>query len=283
MSARHGSRSRFRLVAVRALATGALLASLVPSPSTPAAVALTLVPVPDTLSTRHDRVAVVPAPGVLGNDLNLLGAQAVLVSGASHGTVVLASNGGYTYTPNSGYTGIDVFRYRPTGLLTPSTTVTITVTNVAPVAVPDAYTGAEDTELVVPAPGVLANDIDADGDVLRAELVDGGGNGSLDVDFERRLPVRPGRVVHRHQDVHLPGLGRGCLVGANGGHDHDRAGDPAHPEAHAGADPRADARPNACTHPGPDTDPGRHPAAHPRTDACPDPHADADTNPDADG
>jgi putative cell wall-binding protein len=41
-------------------------------------------------------------------------------------------------------------------------------TNTAPVAVNDTYTTPEDTPLVVAAPGVLANDTDADGDKLSA-------------------------------------------------------------------------------------------------------------------
>ena len=37
----------------------------------------------------------------------------------------------------------------------------------------DAYATAEDTPLTVAAPGVLANDTDADGDPLTAAVVDG--------------------------------------------------------------------------------------------------------------
>ena len=82
------------------------------------AVALTLLPTPDTHTMSHDRVAVVPAPGVLGNDVGIGGnTHAILDSGPSHGVVVLAQNGGYTYTPAASYVGTDVFRYHPTGCL----------------------------------------------------------------------------------------------------------------------------------------------------------------------
>src|ERR671919_440613 len=90
--------------------------------------------------------------------------RAALVSGVSHGALQLRSDGGFTYTPASGYVGTDSFRYRPSGLLSTAATVTITVTNAAPVAVPDAYSTPYRTTLVVPAPGVLANDTDTDGD-----------------------------------------------------------------------------------------------------------------------
>ena len=56
-----------------------------------------------------------------------------------------------------------------------SKAVTCTVYNRAvppspPTAVADAYSTAEDTTLTVPAPGVLGNDSDADGDPLTAVL-----------------------------------------------------------------------------------------------------------------
>jgi Ca2+-binding RTX toxin-like protein len=45
--------------------------------------------------------------------------------------------------------------------------------NTPPTAVNDAYATDEDTTLTVPAPGVLANDTDEEGDPLTAELVSG--------------------------------------------------------------------------------------------------------------
>ncbi|HAP75679.1 MAG TPA: hypothetical protein DCR14_06305, partial [Acidimicrobiaceae bacterium] len=54
-------------------------------------------------------------------------------------------------------------------------TVTITVTpdtNVAPVAVNDAYTVAEGGTLNVPAPGLLDNDTDPEGDTLTPTISD---------------------------------------------------------------------------------------------------------------
>ncbi len=54
------------------------------------------------------------------NDLDLLGGTtAILTADPTHGTVNLRSDGGFTYTPDAGYLGTDVFRYRPTGLLGP--------------------------------------------------------------------------------------------------------------------------------------------------------------------
>ena len=144
--------------------------------------ALAVVAVPDVLSMKHDRTAVVPAPGVLGNDINLLGGTtAILVSAPTHGSVNLHGNGGYTYIPNAGYVGTDVYRYRPSGLLSNTTTVTITITNAAPVATPDSYPATAGVALQTSAPGVLSNDRDPDGDTLTATLVAGAGHGSLNL------------------------------------------------------------------------------------------------------
>jgi VCBS repeat-containing protein len=58
-------------------------------------------------------------------------------------------------------------------------TVNVIVQNHAPVAVNDAYSTIEDTQLVINAPGVLTNDSDADGDPLTAVLVSDVTHGTL--------------------------------------------------------------------------------------------------------
>jgi hypothetical protein len=129
---------------------------------------------------------------VLGNDLNLLGGTtASLVSDVTHGELVLLSNGAYVYEPDPGFVGTDSFRYRPSGLLSTAATATITVTNAKPVAVADSYTWPGGT-LVIAAPGVLANDLDADGDPLIAELDGGGISGSFDLDEDGGFRYSPG-------------------------------------------------------------------------------------------
>jgi len=180
-------------VAVSLMVAATAMSGLLVGPAPQhARAALTAIGVADSLTMKHDRTAVVPAPGVLGNDLNLLGgATAILVSGVSHGSLTLRSDGGYTYTPSAGYVGTDSFRYHPSGLLYTSATVTITITNATPVARPDAYSGMAGTTLVVAAPGVLANDTDADGDALVTEQV-GGITGSLDLHPNGGFSYTPG-------------------------------------------------------------------------------------------
>ncbi|MFO1495720.1 MAG: Ig-like domain-containing protein [Lysobacterales bacterium] len=55
----------------------------------------------------------------------------------------------------------------------------VDVENRPPVAVNDAYTTLEDTALTVPAPGVLANDSDPEGNPITAQLVTGPTRGTL--------------------------------------------------------------------------------------------------------
>jgi len=192
-------RRRRRFVAGLVAVTTLLPATLF-APVARAALPIDLLPpvgIPDTLTMVHDRVAVVP-PGVLGNDLDLDGgATAILDSSPTHGTVSLTLDGGYTYRPNAGYVGTDVFRYRATSSVLNSlpTPVTITITNAVPVAVADAYATTAGGPLVVPAPGVLKNDVDADGDGLTAEVVIGVAHGTLSLSKDGAFTYTPVATV----------------------------------------------------------------------------------------
>ncbi len=80
-------------------------------------------------------VLTVAASGVLANDTdsdlpaNIL--TAILVSGTMNGTLSLNANGGFTYTPNNGFSGLDGFTYRANDGLANSAVafVSITVSN----------------------------------------------------------------------------------------------------------------------------------------------------------
>ena len=97
------------------------------------------------------------------------------VGAASNGNVVLSGDGSVTYTPNANYSGPDSFVYTVTdGMLESTATVSLDVSsaNNAPEANPDSYNIDEDTALMVNAAnGILANDQDAENDVIRAVLV----------------------------------------------------------------------------------------------------------------
>lgn len=69
----------------------------------------------DTYITAQNTPLTLAAPGVLGNDTSPGGSAltATLSIPPQHGTVALAANGGFTYTPTGGYTGPDTFTYFP--------------------------------------------------------------------------------------------------------------------------------------------------------------------------
>jgi large repetitive protein len=83
------------------------------------------------------------------------------------GTVDLARNGRFWFTPAPDFAGVVTFRYvgvDSMGYRGTEGTVTINVANVedAPQAQDDQYSATEDVALTVAAPGVLANDTDVD-------------------------------------------------------------------------------------------------------------------------
>jgi VCBS repeat-containing protein len=93
---------------------------------------------------------------------------AVVVQDVSNGTLSLLPNGTVIYTPNPGYTGLDLFTYQASdgGGTSNVANVYITV-DLAPVGNPDSYSTPQDTPLFVSGgSGVLANDTDAEGDPI---------------------------------------------------------------------------------------------------------------------
>ena len=143
------------------------------------------VAVDDSYSTNEDVPLSVSAPGVLQNDVNVddTPLSAVLVNGPSHGSVQLNSNGSFVYTPVTNYRGTDTFTYRADNGAHVSNVATVTITvnpvNSAPVARDDSYTTEESERLNVPAPGILGNDYDVDGQTITAVLVNPPQHGML--------------------------------------------------------------------------------------------------------
>jgi CSLREA domain-containing protein len=84
----------------------------------------------DAYTTNEDTMLTIGAPGVLTNDTDPDGdpLSAALVSGPSHGSLTLNTNGGFTYTPAVSFTGTDAFTYRASDGQIASNTVTVTIT-----------------------------------------------------------------------------------------------------------------------------------------------------------
>jgi VCBS repeat-containing protein len=141
----------------------------------------------DAYTTSQDTPLEIPALGVLGNDedaeKDLL--AAVLVDAPANGALGLNANGSFIYTPAAGFSGSDSFTYRADDYADQSAPATVTINvllagdNVPPVAVSDAYTARQDTALEIPAPGVLDNDLDVDGDTLAAVVESQPAHGAL--------------------------------------------------------------------------------------------------------
>ena len=101
-----------------------------------------------------------------------------ILNGPTNGVLSNFSQGtgAVTYTPATNYFGDDTFTFTVNdGSLSATGLVSLTVTsvNVPPVAVDDSYNVGGEATFEIVAPGVLDNDLDADGDNLTALLVSG--------------------------------------------------------------------------------------------------------------
>ncbi len=143
------------------------------------------VAVADSFSGNEDAQISAALPGVLANDSDPENdpMTAVLVAGPANGSLVFNADGSFVFTPAVDWNGTTSFTYQATdgSLQSAVTTVVLTVApvNDAPVANPESFTVSEDAAASFGAPGVLANDTDAEGDALTAVLLSGPVHGSL--------------------------------------------------------------------------------------------------------
>jgi VCBS repeat-containing protein len=125
-----------------------------------------------------------------GDDLT-----ALIASYPTHGGVTLNADGTFQYVPMPTYVGSDSFTYFASDGFTTSAqpaTVTIAVTNGAPVASLDSYNAPANVPLNIAAPGVLANDTDPDHDTLTAALASGGpSHGTVTLNADGSFTYQP--------------------------------------------------------------------------------------------
>lgn len=158
---------------------------------------------PETSSDSYSAVEDTPliiasALGVLRNDSDPEGSNlsAILEGLPSHGTVTLAGNGSFTYTPSLNFFGTDSFTYRASDGIDSSRPETVTL-NVAsrndpPVARPESYLTAPGVSLTVAVSnGVLNNDSDPDNATLRAIIVSSTSSGTLNLAQDGSLTYSP--------------------------------------------------------------------------------------------
>ena len=137
---------------------------------------------PDSFADEFNTELNVPQMAVLANDTDVDG-QALTVTqvvAGTHGVPVLG-DGNILFTPEPGFEGVATFEYTISdGALSAHATVSITIgVDQAPVAVDDAATTLEDTTLALGDAALLANDSDADHQVLRVAAVGNASHGSV--------------------------------------------------------------------------------------------------------
>lgn len=144
-----------------------------PAPLVPVATA-------DSYAVDQGATLAVAAPGVLANDV-LNGATLVSFGASSgnqqttfganvqttSGLLSVLTTGAFTYTPQPGFSGTDSFAYvlsSASGSATGIVTITVRAGQLS--ALGDAYATAPDTDLFIPPPGVLSNDIVAGATII---------------------------------------------------------------------------------------------------------------------
>jgi VCBS repeat-containing protein len=162
----------------------------------------------DAYTTAEDTPLNIAATGVLGNDLDggwLLAThalQAVVTTPPSNGTLLLNPNGSLTYTPKLNSNGPDSFSYVANAVDTVSSailasstpalvTLNVTAVNDAPLSSNDAYSMLGNRVLTTAAPGVLANDVDAEGSPLSVTLVTAPTHGVLTLNANGSFSYTP--------------------------------------------------------------------------------------------
>lgn len=141
---------------------------------------------------KNDTLMVSVGQGVLANDTFIASDKAVLFLPPSMGTLVdFGEAGDFTYVPPTGFSGSVEFDYRiegnaaGTARLSNFAIVTIKVVNDRPLALDDSFELPPGSNtLVVPAPGVLANDSDPNNDPLTAVVVEGPFVGELSLNAD---------------------------------------------------------------------------------------------------
>ena len=139
---------------------------------------------PDTYTADSD--STLNGTSVLANDTDADAdaLTATLVGDVSHGTLALAADGTFTYTPTAGFSGVDSFTYRAGDGAEESDAALVRINvvdavgNRAPAGVADAYAVPHSGTLVVTS-GVLGNDSDPDGQFLTATKLTDPQHGTL--------------------------------------------------------------------------------------------------------
>lgn len=142
-------------------------------------------------------LAIGAANGVLDGDVDVDGdvLTGLLVSGTSHGSLALKADGSFVYAPNANFSGVDSFVYRASDGAKGSNDITVQILvgalNDAPTAHGESYTTSKNVPLAIAGAGLLANDLDIEGDALAAVLASGPSHGVLTLDANGGFTYTP--------------------------------------------------------------------------------------------
>ena len=152
---------------------------------------------PNSYSTAEDTPLTIAAPGVLANDTDpqSLPLTAVNATQPANGSVTLSTNGSFTFTPAANFAGSTSFTYQASNgsrTSAPATvSLTVTPVNDAPVAQNDSFTGSPGATLSVTAPGILANDSDAENSALTITQLSNPASGVLSLSADGSFSYLP--------------------------------------------------------------------------------------------
>ncbi|MCP5404790.1 MAG: tandem-95 repeat protein [Pseudomonadaceae bacterium] len=163
-----------------------------------ATVTVTVTPVqpPNTTDANNDTASTTCGNAVtiavLANDTDIEGDTTTITgtTNPANGTIVVNPDGTITYTPITGFIGVDTFTYTVTDArgATDTATVSVTVTNTPPDAVNDTASTAFNTPVVI---SVLANDSDAESAVALDGIVTGPAHGVAVVNPDGTITYTP--------------------------------------------------------------------------------------------
>ncbi len=191
----------------------------------------------DTYSVLLNSTLSVSASGVLANDYDPNGdpLTAVLVAGPSSGNLTLASDGSFTYTPNTGFIGSDSFTYEVNDGTLNSNTATVDIAIVTANLVAD-FDSDGDTDgadflswqrgfgILAPNATLADGDADSDGDVDGGDLAVWQGAFGMEStpslviatdDVESTADYTTGFTSFATRDGPFPEFGLSPVVGAN--------------------------------------------------------------------
>lgn len=140
--------------------------------------------VDDTYSADEDNVLNTTSSRVLGNDTDADGdpVTAILETGAANCTVILQSDGSFTYSPAPDFNGSDTFTHRASDGSVTSDIATVTITvnplNDVPQTANDSVTAQDENPIDI---GVLSNDFGLGDKPVTVAIGDLPGEGTVEV------------------------------------------------------------------------------------------------------